>query len=182
MSRRRSRRGKNQQISWGWLAWLALLVVLLYIYFSPSIGKPHGTTRTVQKTNLLQQDQPPILSGTAGWDYHQSLQADLDQDGKTESVEIIARVANAAQKGEYLWDDGQPWQVYIKDGDQITHIYNRFVQLGGLSVMITDEQPPRVAIAENQGAGFALYTVTYSDNAKVKVEQLANLPVKSKTW
>lgn len=168
-----------------WLVTLALLaVVVLLVKAALPRFLPSGRSGVSGPgVNLLDKNQRPVLAGTPGWEYHRSLQTDLDQDGATETIEVIARVARTpGNPNEFAWDDGQPWQVYVQDGSKVTYVYNRFVQLGQLQVFTTDESKPRIAIAESQGAGYALYAISYSGPGNARSVQLNNLPVNQHTW
>ena len=41
---------------------------------------------------LIDSAIPPAVAGEAGWDYHQSVEADLTDDGQPERVVLTARV------------------------------------------------------------------------------------------
>jgi hypothetical protein len=155
-----------------WLIWLGSLALLVIIYY---MTKPPQSV--VKLVHLVDTDRALVQADTAGWDFHQTLEYDLNGDGVNESIEVIAAVAMGDRPGTYQWDDGQPWQVYIREGDAITHIYNRYVQLGSLDVFVTSEDPPRVGIIEDQSAGHALYAITYQGVEKYQAEELVSLPV-----
>ncbi|MBI2873772.1 MAG: hypothetical protein HYY09_01665 [Firmicutes bacterium] len=67
---------------------------------------------------------------------------DLDRDGVIETLHLVAEVSKldphlkGLNQDDFIWDDGQPWQVYIEEptGEQ-TRIYSRFVQHGWVDVM-----------------------------------------------
>jgi len=154
-----------------WPLWLALAVVVAAAVYI--IG---AWTRS---TNLIDSQQELVNAGTAGWEYQQSMTADLDNDGSTETIFILARVLkDPLDPNEYQWDDGQPWQVYIQDGGDITRVYARFVQIGRLNVFVTDQEPPRLVIAEREGAGYSLYAVRYKGPGRTHTTKLAGFPVR----
>lgn len=167
-----SRRTRYQRRSNRWrIFWVLVLVLAAATVF-------YMVKNRNQQVNLIDPAQKLVVAGEAGWDYRQYLSADLDGDGSTETVVIMARVAKDPERpGEYQWDDGQPWQIYIQDGDNITHVYARWVQLGNLIVFITDEESARLAIAENEGAGFRLYMTKYTSNGQSKTRKLAGFSV-----
>lgn len=183
--RRHTRRRRQKRIPWGWLAWLTLLIALLAIYFRGGLpyGLPGSTMSPGRTINLVESSQKPVTAGTPGWEYQRTLKADLNGDASEETIVVLARVSRVPGRTDvYQWDDGQPWQIYVQDGPNLTHIYSRYVQLGQLNVFITDEQPARVGIAENQGAGYGLYAVTYVRPGQVRAVELAKLPLKDKIW
>ncbi|HHW10286.1 MAG TPA: hypothetical protein GXX29_09955 [Firmicutes bacterium] len=144
-----------------------IIIAISYFYLLP---------RYRQAISLVDPGHELVTQGTPGWEYHKILAADLDGDGETELVHMLARLAEDPMRpGEYQWDDGQPWQVYIEDGTEITHIYARYVQLGKLLALLTAETSPRLALLEIQGAGVALYTIDYRGPERFRVIRLAEL-------
>lgn len=157
----------------------ALLLVLLLSACSgatdPSVPPPAPTV------DLVDPQYPPALAGDPGWNWHTQSEADLDGDGVSETVHVIARVERIEREGsdEFAWDDGQPWQVYIEaaDGDR-THVYSRWVQLGWLRAAVAEEQGVRsLIILEEQGAGLRLFQVAYRGPGDAQAEQLAGVPL-----
>jgi hypothetical protein len=180
LARRSFRR--RSRTPWGWLLVVALAAAA-GAYLGHSIGRAisERTAPVPEPVTLVDPRHELVTATTPGWEYQRSLQADLDGDNTLETIEILARVLRSPSRpGEYQWDDGQPWQVYVKDGDHITHIYARYVQLGGLEVLVTDEPQPRLVIAETQGAGYALYAVEYGGPGKAKATELAAVPVRDR--
>ena len=110
--------------------------------------------------SLIDSTIPPAVAGEDGWDYHQSVEADLDRDGRPERVVIMARVALV--RGRPAWDDGQPWQVYVEAPDRRrTSLYAQRLQLGTLgmrvgradvarpaSVVLLEQLPDRLSVHE----------------------------------
>lgn len=105
------------------------------------------------------------VAGEDGWNYSQQVEADLDSDGAAERLVLMARVE--LYRGRPAWDDGQPWQVYVEEGDGTrTYLYSRFVQLGTVamrvgraeggaapSVILLEHLPDRLAVHEIQYDG-----------------------------
>ncbi len=132
-----------------------------------------------QQVDLVDPKQELIAAGTPGWEYQQSMTAELDGDGSTEAIYILAKAMKDPNRpGEYQWDDGQPWQVYVQDGGDITRIFARWVQAGRLTVFVTDEEPARLVVAEQEGAGFHLYNVRYKGPGSVKATKMVSFPVR----
>lgn len=111
-------------------------------------------------TSLVDTALSPSVGGEDGWSYWRTAVADLDGDGRAERVVITARVEN--YRGRPLWDDGQPWQVYVEDAEGArTYVYARFVQLGTVtlrlgapdaegrsSVVLVEHLPDRIGVYE----------------------------------
>lgn len=85
--------------------------------------------------NLVDPQLSRAVAGEDGWMYSQQVEADLDGDGDGERVVLTARVET--MRGRPLWDDGQPWQVYVEEASgERTYLYARFVQLGAVTMRI----------------------------------------------
>jgi hypothetical protein len=90
--------------------------------------------------DLIQSRVPQAVAGDSGWAYQQSVTADIDGDGRDESVVLIADVALDAT-GRPLWEDGHRWQVYVREPDgAITRLYARFLPNGKLTAELV--MPP----------------------------------------
>ena len=85
---------------------------------------------------LIDSGIPPAIAGEEGWNYHQSADVDLTNDGQPERVVLTARVE--LYRGRPAWDDGQPWQVYIESPDGMrTYVYAQRLQLGTLTMRVS---------------------------------------------
>jgi hypothetical protein len=119
---------------------------------------------------LVDTTQPPATAGDNGWDYHLRANADLDGDGQPEHASLIARVA-MDQRGP-MWDDGQPWQLYIEEADGTrTYAYRRFVQLGTVEAHVASASSGGAALSillvENTPQAIRVYEVTYAGPGRV---------------
>lgn len=111
--------------------------------------------------DLVQSRVPSARAGDPGWMYRQSVLADLDSDGKADSVYLISDVTLDAG-GAPLWEDGHQWQVYVRDDDgSITRLYARFLPNGkltpeivvppsgtALTLVLLEQTPSRIAAYE----------------------------------
>jgi hypothetical protein len=109
-------------------------------------------------------------AGDNGWDYHLRASADLDGDGQPERASLIARVG-MDRRGP-MWDDGQPWQLYIEEADGTrTYAYRRFVQLGTVEAHVASASSGGAALSillvENTPQAIRVYEVTYAGPGKV---------------
>lgn len=99
---------------------------------------------------LIDPAIPPAIAGEDGWNFHQSVPADLTGDSQAERVVMTARVELI--RGQPAWDDGQPWQVYVEssNGDR-TYLYAQRLQLGTLTLRLSQPdslQRPTVVLLE----------------------------------
>ncbi len=132
--------------------------------------------------DLVDTNYPIVAKGEPGWDYYQSVAADLNGDGQDETVIIMARVERSPNRPrEFLWDDGQPWQVLIQSAQgEITHVYSRWVQIGHLKGLIGDEEDNGahpLILLELTGAGLSVYKVEYRGPHETETTRLVALPV-----
>jgi hypothetical protein len=120
---------------------------------------------------LLDTLIPPAVAGRDGWNYRQDAEADLDGDGNPERVVLTARVE--VSRGQLLWDDGQPWQVYIEAGDgRRTYLYAQRLQLGTLTMRIGLGAPDgatTVVLLEHLPDRMSLYEVAYAGPGRASV-------------
>lgn len=106
--------------------------------------------------------------------YKKVAMADLDGDGTEEKI-IVATTAQADPKtGEFAWDDGHPWYVYVDEADGTrTTLFANWVQLGRLRVVV-GEEPTSLIIASEQGAGTTIYRVTYKGPKQTEAMEMAS--------
>ena len=113
------------------------------------------------------QQSPPTL---AEWAYTRGISADLDGDGLTERVVVVAEVS-LNEAGFPLWEDGHRWGVYAEAATgERTVMYAGFVpngfveaavlqadSLGAASVLVLERSPGRLRTFEVRysGAGTA---------------------------
>ena len=115
----------------------------------------------------------PAVAGSDGWMYTQSVGADLDADGVAERVVLTARAE--VMNGRPLWDDGQPWQVYVEEPDgERSYLYARYVQLGMVTMRIglaEGGDPATVVLLEHLPDRLALYEIVYRGPGQAETVQ-----------
>ena len=90
--------------------------------------------------DLIQARVPAALAGDSGWQYQQTVVADIDGDDDDETVALISDVTLDAG-GQPLWEDGHRWQVYVRESDgRVTRLYARFLPNGKLTAELA--KPP----------------------------------------
>jgi hypothetical protein len=113
---------------------------------------------------------PPATAGEPGWDYHKLATADLNGDGQPERASLIARVGLTEDDG-FLWDDGQPWQLYIiaPDGTR-TDVFRRWVQMGTMDAHVSTDVSGTgrtLLLVENTPYAVRIIEVIYAGPGKV---------------
>jgi hypothetical protein len=122
--------------------------------------------------DLIQARVPPAAAGDSGWRYQQSVVADMDDDGKDETVYLISDVTLDAG-GAPLWEDGHRWQVYIREDDgAVTRLYARFLPNGKLTAEIVTPASGSalgLVLLEQTPSRIALYEFRYRGPNRVSV-------------
>ena len=138
----------------------------------PASARPAASTAAAADS-VVDLVDPGVTMAAAGqhWNYHLEASADLDGDGVAERTVIITDVA-LDERGGFLWDDGQVWQVYVEEPDGTrTYVYARFLQMGTLEGM-TSPGPGRtrlVTIVEQTPHAYVLYEVRYRGPNRAEV-------------
>lgn len=129
-------------------------------------------TPGVSLTDLIDPTLPLATAGDPEWQYQREATADFDQDGVVERAVIIARVQ--VRDGRPVWDDGQPWQVYIEEPDATrTYVYARYIQLGMLEALLTQpQQTPGTVLIERAPQQLSVYEVRYEGPNDAHVVEL----------
>ncbi|HEX6989657.1 MAG TPA: hypothetical protein VF282_09360 [Bacillota bacterium] len=116
--------------------------------------------------DLIDPVYPQPLQG----DYRRTAPADLDGDGQQEQVVVLAAVervrddpTTAPGLGDFAWDDGQPWQVYVEEPHgRRTYLFSRFVQLGTVEALV-DPDNRRIWIVVQTGVGIDVYEAVHQE-------------------
>ena len=74
----------------------------------------------------------------AAWPHRTALAADLDGDGRGESV-VLAADVTLGDDGTPLWEDGHRWAVYVEAPAGGTLLYAAFVPQGHVEAAVTLE-------------------------------------------
>lgn len=139
-----------------------------------------GSTVSAPTHNLVDPAYPPGIAG-GGWQYRESVEVDLDDDGANETVWVTARAGWNGQSFDF--DDGQPWQVYVEEADgQRTYLYSRWVQLGTLEVGIAEDHgKSSVVVLERQPFSFSLYRIRYGGPGVQRAESIGLAQLTNRT-
>lgn len=136
-----------------------------------------------RSVNLISPHYPPAVGGEPGWEYHQTLSADLDADGEKERVSITTNAEWMAERKEFAWDDGHPWHVYVEEADgRRTYLFSNWVQLGRLDVIL-DREGPGLFIVSSRGGSLVVYRATYRGPGQMTTVDAFSIPLSdSATW
>lgn len=162
-------------------AWILLLAGALLL--AAGCATPTGTEKAPVRVNMVSPHYPPAVAGTPGWEYHQTLQADLNGDGQKERVSVITNAVWVPERKEFGWDDGHPWHVYVEAADgSRTYLFSNWVQLGKLDV-IFDPESRNLFIVSLRGGGMVVYRATYHRPGEADLYQVFEIPLgEPATW
>ncbi|MGH7475650.1 MAG: hypothetical protein ACRELD_05120 [Longimicrobiales bacterium] len=98
---------------------------------------------------------------------------DVDADDDLEVVELWVDAARDSA-GELMFDDGQVWGVFIRDGGQLHPLFHGFVQLGHveLSIITRGEDTPALVVTRVQGAAHTVEVFAYSSRGFIREQAL----------
>lgn len=136
-----------------------------------------------RSVDLISPHYLPAVGGTPGWEYHQTLSADLDSDGVAERVSVTTNAVWMPEQKEFGWDDGHPWHVYVEEPDgSRTYLFSNWVQMGRLEVIL-DREGPGLFIVSSRGGGLVVYRGTYGGPGQMKTVEAFSIPLsESATW
>ncbi len=102
---------------------------------------------------------------------------DTDGDGVDERV-VLATSAERSGKGEFLWNDGQNWALYVDDKEDGTFVlFDGFVQAGNVNFEVSDYYMkdgavPKISVILSTGAGFSLKNYIFLKETKAYAEEV----------
>ena len=101
---------------------------------------------------------------------------DVDGDGSDESV-VLSTPAQRNAKGEFLWNDGQDWALYVKDTNDAYVLFDGFVQAGNVYFEVSDYYmadgtQPKISVIVSTSAGFSVKSYTFEKEKSVYLEEV----------
>lgn len=134
-----------------------------------------ATPTTSSPQTLVDPTLPTAIAGHPEWEYQRETTADFDGDGIEERAMLIARV-QVLDDGRPVWDDSQPWQLYIEEPDNSrTYVYARNVHLGRVEAILTQAKPgqlPSIVLIEQTPQQLSINEITYRGGQQVEVDEL----------
>lgn len=163
-----------------------LLVLTAVFVLLSGCGKenvePAASNESNQESQQHEVKMVEIKSSTLNDDISKmtevtSYVGDTDGDGTDETV-VLATSAQRNSKGEFLWNDGQDWALYVDDReDGVYVLYDGFVQTGNVNFEVSDYYMkdgavPKISVIISTGAGFSLKNYVFSADSKAYIEEI----------
>ncbi|MDD4688591.1 MAG: hypothetical protein PHE51_02460 [Eubacteriales bacterium] len=117
----------------------------------------------IEKVNISSEKLPEELKK---YTEVSSYTGDIDGDEKDETI-VLSTSAQKDQNGEFVWDDGQKWALYItENADDAYILYDDYVQLGNVEFDVSDYYmndgtDTKVTVTISTGAGLKLINYSY---------------------
>lgn len=165
---------------------LILMVMLLSVVTLTGCGKDTGDdvkppettnggdTAVVQQVEIKAQ---ALTDEVANMTEVTSYVGDTDGDGADETV-VLATSAERNSKGDFLWNDGQNWALYVTDNSNgVYMLFDDFVQAGNVYFEVSDYYmangaEPNISVVVSTGAGFSLKKYAFSNEKNAYVEEI----------
>ncbi len=139
---------------------------------NPVTEKPHTELGVETKNEIIKAGEIP--KDVLGWNEVSSYVGDIDGDGADEKI-ILITSADRDTDGEFLWNDGQNWALYVDDREEDFLLYNQYLSTGYPYFEISDYYmkdgaEPKIKLVVSTGASFAVtnYEFSKADNGYVK--------------
>ena len=133
-----------------------------------------GNNLPTQQTEIKPQSLPDEISAM---NEVTSYVGDTDADGTDEKV-VLATSAQRSAKGEFMWDDGQKWALYVEEGGGEAYVLvDEYVQTGNvyfdvLDYYLKDGAKPKIMVTVSTGAGYCLKNYTFEKEKSVYTEEV----------
>lgn len=107
-----------------------------------------------------------ISSDVLEWNEAASFTGDLDGDGADEKV-VLVTSADCDKDGEFLWNDGQNWALYVDDREEDYLLFNQYLSAGYPYFEVSDYYmkdgaEPKIKVIVSTGSGFSVTSYSFS--------------------
>ncbi len=133
-----------------------------------------GNKPPAQQTEIKSQSLPDEIFAM---NEVTSYVGDTDADGTDEKV-VLATSAQRSAKGEFMWDDGQKWALYVEEGGGEAYVLvDEYVQTGNVyfdvsDYYLKDGAKPKIMVTVSTGAGYSLKNYTFEREKSVYTEEV----------
>ncbi len=133
---------------------------------------PSGDQQTTQTDPDEQKERKLIGSAIIpeevySWYKVESYVGDIDADGADEEV-VLAADVECDEEGEFLWNDGQNWALYVLDRKESYLFMKEYINAGYpyfevSDYYMADGAKPQINLIVSTGASFTLKSFTFSE-------------------
>ncbi len=101
---------------------------------------------------------------------------DTDADGTDERV-VLATSAERDSSGDFLWNDGQTWALYVEDGPNEAYVLlDKYVQTGNVyfdvsDYYLKDGTKPKITVTVSTGSGLSIRNYTFVKDKIAYIEE-----------
>ncbi len=166
---------------------LVLIGVMLLIFgCGKKAEKPTEPTTPNEsqntQTNPEEQTEKKLISSgvipteVLSWHIVERYVGDLDADGVDEEL-ILAADIECDENGEFLWNDGQNWALYVNDRANSYLLLKEYINTGYPYFEVSDYYmkegaKPQINVIVSTGASFTLKSFSYSQSDNGYFEEI----------
>ena len=102
---------------------------------------------------------------------------DMDADGTDERI-VLSTSAGRDAKGDFLWNDGQSWALYVVDGPNDAYLlFDEYVQAGNVyfdvaDYYLKDGPKPKITLTVSTSAGLSIKNFAFEKEKSAYVEEV----------
>ena len=134
----------------------------------------------VNENEIVQEEKKIVKTGEVPsevleWNEAASYTGDVDGDGTDEVVMLLTSAEQ--ENGEFLWNDGQDWALYVDDREDDYLFLKKYLNTGSVYFEVLDYYmdegtQPVISVIESAGAGFSVKNYKYSSTDKGYIETI----------
>jgi len=150
-----------------------LMLTALMVLISGCGGKETQTPNQNNENNNSAVSETVVITpqelpeNVLNWHEVSRYTGDTDGDGIDENV-VLATSAEYDEDGEFFWNDGQSWALYVDDRDEDYLLFNEYLNAGSVYFEVVDYYmedgaEPKINVMTSASAGFALKSYGFSE-------------------
>ncbi len=142
----------------------------------------NGGTDVASESSFLQGDVNKIITASEipddvlSWHKVSKYEGDLDGDGVDEKL-VLSTTAECDKNGDFVWNDGQNWALYVVDGQESYLLFNEYISAGYPYFEVSDyymkdDIVTVIDVVTTSGASFLLRGYYFSEAEKGYAEKV----------
>lgn len=138
---------------------------------TPGINDPEQNETVQPEKKIVKKGEIPLE--VLEWNEAASYTGDVDGDGTDEVVMLLTSAEQ--EDGEFLWNDGQNWALYVDDREDDYLFLKKYLNAGSVYFEVLDYYmdegtQPVISVVESTGAGFSVKNYRFSSTDKGYIE------------